>query len=398
MRFVKSGSASAVVLLCCFGFGCGGSGNSAKSAGQPSSNTQTIVVNGGPNGNYANGVFTTVTVCAPGSSNCQAVSGVLVDTGSFGLRLLSSALGPVASALPQPKSSSGNSAFECAQFVDSVIWGPVKTADVQIGSEKANGLPIEVIDASTVPVPSGCKALGPSEEDLSSLGANGILGIGFFLQDCGNACATAGASNPAFYYGCAGSSCQVVAQPLPQQVQNPVGSFAHDNNGVIVQLPSTSDGAMVTGSLVFGIGTDNNNQLKGAEIFRPDGSGNMQTSFKGHSYPGFIDSGSNGYFFLDSFVTGLTNCPSAEKGFYCPSSPQNLTATNTAGASSNVVNFTIDNAGQLFATSSAAAFPTLGGPNSGVFDWGLPFFFGRNVFVAIEGRPTTGGPGPFWAF
>jgi len=28
----------------------------------------------------------------------------------------------------------------------------------------------------------------------------------------------------------------------------------------------------------------------------------------------------------------------------------------------------------------------------------LPFFFGRNVFTAIEGRNTPAGPGPYWAF
>jgi hypothetical protein len=32
------------------------------------------------------------------------------------------------------------------------------------------------------------------------------------------------------------------------------------------------------------------------------------------------------------------------------------------------------------------------------FDWGLPFFFGRTVFVAISGSATPQGPGPFWAF
>jgi hypothetical protein len=46
------------------------------------------------------------------------------------------------------------------------------------------------------------------------------------------------------------------------------------------------------------------------------------------------------------------------------------------------------------------AFSNLGGPSpvSNSFDWGLPFFYGRNVFVAIEGQTTSAGMGPFVAF
>lgn len=377
---------------------CGGGGPESSSRGSSPNNAHAIVVNGGPDGNYANGVFTTVSVCVPGSSTCQSVSGVLVDTGSFGLRLLSSALGNVAAALPQQKDANAGSIFECAQFVDSVVWGPVKTADVSIGQEKAQSIPLEVIDDSATPLPSGCSAIGPAEQDLSSLGANGILGIGFFLQDCGTACAVPGASNPGFYYSCTGSACQVTAESISQQVVNPVGSFANDNNGVILQFPSTPSAANLTGSLTFGIGTQDNNGLGSQQIFRPDSFGNLKTAFKGQNYAGFIDSGSNGYFFLDSGTTGLANCSTNAKGFYCPSSPASLSATNSSGTVTNTVHFTIGNASQLFAVNSAVAFPTLGGPDPAMFDWGLPFFFGRRVYVALEGGQTSAGAGPFWAY
>jgi hypothetical protein len=33
-----------------------------------------------------------------------------------------------------------------------------------------------------------------------------------------------------------------------------------------------------------------------------------------------------------------------------------------------------------------------------MFGWGLPFFFGRTVFLAIEGQPTPAGAGPYYAF
>jgi len=387
---------TALSLLSAALISCGGTQSSSPGAAK---NAQAIAVTGGPDNNYANGLFTTVTVCAPGSSNCQSIPNVLVDTGSFGLRLLASSLGTLSGSLPKQTSGSNN-VFECGQFVDSVLWGPVVSADVALANQTAKSVPVEVIDASSVPVPAACKAIGPSEEDVTSLGANGILGVGFFIADCGNACAASSTSNPGFYYGCAGTSCSVIAQAANQQVQNPVALFPSENNGIVIQLPATSNSSpSLGGSLVLGIATSSDNSMGSAQVFAPDQFGNMQTRFKSNQYAGFLDTGSNAYFFLDSKTTGIPDCASTEKGFYCPSSPVSLSATNTSpqGASSTV-NFTVVSASQLFSNGGNAVFPSLGGPNPGTFDWGLPFFFGRNVFVAIEGRQTPAGAGPFWAY
>jgi hypothetical protein len=95
----------------------------------------------------------------------------------------------------------------------------------------------------------------------------------------------------------------------------------------------------------------------------------------------------------------MPTCPSPETGFYCPSSLLNLSATNTGtNNASSTISFSIDNADTLFSNSADTVFPTLGGPNPGTFDWGLPFFYGRNVFVAIEGKSSPGGTGPYWAY
>ena len=191
---------------------------------------------------------------------------------------------------------------------------------------------------------------------------------------------------------------------LPQQVQNPVAAFSVDNNGVLVELPAVSSSAIsLNGSLIFGIGTEKNNSLGSAQVFtistKPSDAGNISTTFKGQTYSSFLDTGSNAYFFLDSATSGLPTCPSPANGFYCPSSLTNLSATNTgSNNASGSVSFSIDNADTLFSNAADSVFPTLGGPNSGTFDWGLPFFYGRNVFVAIEGGQTPGGAGPYWAY
>jgi hypothetical protein len=47
------------------------------------------------------------------------------------------------------------------------------------------------------------------------------------------------------------------------------------------------------------------------------------------------------------------------------------------------------------------AFPTLAGSYPGTtasFDWGLPFYFDRTVYMAIENATTSAGTGPYVAF
>jgi len=388
-----------------FAVGCGGNSGSSTTTTTPSgSNVQAITVNAGPAGNYANGAFTSVTVCVPGTSTCQTIEGVLVDTGSSGLRLLSSAL---TVALPQQDASDGNPVVECLPFISGYTWGPVQTADVELADEKASSTPIQVISASDFPVPTACSDFGTSEETLSDLGANGILGVGNFPQDCGGACTTTGASNPGLYYECPASGCVIVAESLAQQVQNPVVLFSTDNNGVIIELPAASEPeATLSGSLVFGIGTQSNNGLNGATIYSVDDYGNFITTYKGTAYnQSFLDSGSNGLYFLDTAATGLPDCTDADY-FYCPSATQSLSAITegSTGTPSSTITFSVANADDLFNDNpTATVLGQLAGPNilpnnlTG-FDWGLPFFYGRNVYTAIYGQSTPGGTGPYWAY
>jgi len=361
-------------------------------------NSVAMVVNGGPTNNAFNEPFVTVTVCVPGTSNCQLVDGILVDTGSVGLRVLSSALRV---PLPQQTGAGGAPVVECLPFVDGFTWGPVQTADVRIGGETASGIPIQVIGVDQFPtIPSSCSSQGAPEETPDDLSANGVLGIGSFIQDCGRGCTFTGASNPGLYYVCpTPSNCQIATQPLANQVQNPVAFFSNDNNGVVLQLPTvaTPGQPSVTGTLIFGIGTQGNNALGSAHVLTLDSRGNITTTFNGQSYPNsFVDSGSNAIFFLDPAATGLPTCQNSI-GFYCPPARRSFTAVNSgANGVSVTVQFSAGNVDTVNATFSA--FPDATGVNPGAFDWGLPFLFGRTFFSAIEGKSTPGGVGPYFAF
>ena len=372
--------------------------NTIAAAGQ---NVQPIAVNSGL-GSSVDQAFTSVTLCAPGSTSCQTIDNVFVDTASSGLRIVSTALS-ASLALTQQMDAGGNPVVECAQFADGSTWGSVKLADLKIAGEQASSLPIQVIGDSDFPtVPRSCSRNGPLRNTVQNLHANGILGVGVFRQDCGAFCAS---TISGLYYVCPASGCRAVVMPVDKQVQNPVAMFAADNNGVIIELPSVAaaGAAGVSGSLVFGIGTRANNTLGTATVVALDPStGQFTTLYNGGTYAAsFVDSGSNALFFHD---TGIPVCANggAAPGFYCPAATISAAAViQGANGASAGVNFSIANAESLLTSNpDFAAFGNLGAPEfaANTFDWGLPFFFGRNVFTAIEGANTPGGPGPYIAF
>ncbi len=392
--------------------GCGGSSSHSGSGGTVA-NVQPIAVDGGPVAGqlYPNGAFTSVTVCAPSSSNCQTVSGILVDTGSFGLRILGSA---VASLNLPPVTSGGKNLFNCVSFVDgSFLWGPVAQADVKMAGEVAGKVSVHVIEDPTgFSVPTACSNGGVDADNQTALGANGILGVGMEPQDCGGACdPSAGGTAPPVYFSCSSTgNCQTAFLPVAQQITNPVVGFAQDNNGVLIQLPSVNGVApTLNGSMIFGIGTHSNNQLGSATAFTVNSFDNFTTKFNQQSLTqSFIDSGSNGFFFPDS---AMPTCPSNSiaPGFFCPTATQNLSAQNVGvNSAQSTVNFSVANAVAVFQTDSTdSAFSQIGGPvfSSGCsgscgFDWGLPFFYGRNVFTAIDGQtmPMGAPTPPWWAY
>jgi hypothetical protein len=386
-------------------------------------NIQPVTVNSGPsNQHFPNRAYTSVTVCSPGTITCRTIDGILVDTESVGLRVLASAL----PALAPLTDMQGNAIGECAQFVDqSYVWGTVSVADVRLNGELASPLSIQAIgDPRAGAVPADCKTggAGIEEDTLDTLGANGILGVGLEPQDCGAACdPSAGGTPPsATYYSCAGGKCSPTFVPLSRQVAHPVVLFLTDNNGVELQLsPLTGAAPTVGGTLTFGIGTQINNQLVTGTVFPVDSDGNFTTNFAGQSLTAsFLDSGLDGLFFPDAT---LPLCASPNSAFFCPDMLTQLSAVNIgANKTQSTIQFSVDNAGDLFNNyPSDAAFSMLAGPSgtgscSGgkgacSFEWGLPFFYGRTVFVAINGQlPPIGINGqpppmstpnpPWWAY
>lgn len=340
-----------------------------------------------------------------GTNQCATIDHMLLDTGSAGVRVLASALGSaLAGSLPAQTGATDDPTHnapisQCAIFASGYTWGSVKRADVTIGTKLAGNLPVQVISDGANPTPTDCASRGIADiGNVTQLGANGVIGIGPAVRDFPLA---AQFVLPATYYYCSSSGpCTNTRVPLDTQVMNPVADFTTDNNGTVIRLPSLQPGgqASATGELVFGIGTQQNNALPStASIIALDGNGFFTTTYKGGTFGNSaIDSGSN------TTIFGDTAIPFDAWGRYTPATTLSLSALlkSTSGAgTAATVPFQVANTANLL-SGTYAAFDNVASYTSvsGYFIWGLPFFFGRSVYTALNGSQAGAQSGPFIAF
>lgn len=382
-----------VLLQSCGGGGGGGSStntpvSSCPASSDSSGNVISVCVDSGPltTQREVNRLYTDITICEPGTRNCQTIDHVLVDTASVGLRLLDSVV---------TLRTSSTSYFNCVRFLDlTYAWGSVSSVDLNLGRQTVRDLPIQLLGSSA----AACASGGYSAiQSVADLGAKGILGIGFNEQDCGSAC-TSSSNNS--YYTCADAVCNT-GVPLNEQLQNPIAMLGANSNGFAIDLPAVPAPGTSTlrGELILGIGTHNMFSVSTKTKLVPvvgsvtDSSLYFSTQANGFSYvKSFIDTGSNGIFF-DSTDAAMTVCGD----WYCPTPDITTRATlSDSSGASTFIDFSAGNASNLFSDQNRAAIPTLAGPfdptkrtRSDYFDWGLPFYFGRKVFQGISGKDTT---------
>jgi hypothetical protein len=411
-----------VVLAPCLLCACiGGSKGTATSTVPPTPtvNTLAVVVDAGPSVGVpptpvgaVNRPYVTVKVCVPGSTTCANIDHVLLDTGSWGLRLVRSVLTAGGVTLtPSAGGAAGEIIEECATFSGGAIWGPVAPADVTLAGEVAAKLPVQLMDdtKTNADPPASCGSVG---NDVATVLANGILGVGVFAQDCGTACVSP-ATPLNMYYGCTGTApgvCTAENVALTGQVTNPVHAFATDNNGVIVDLPTLKNAngdATVQGQIIFGLATQTDNALPatGLTVLGADANGDFTATYNGNAtvLPALIDSGTDAYAFADPTIHACTTGNFI--GYYCPASGlQSLSAVNTGATSAAVpsvisspVQFAIADPNSFVAT--ATAFINLGGGQGSTrFTWGVPFFYGRKIYVGIDQTMSGTLKGPFYAY
>jgi len=384
--------------------GSGTSGNA--SLPNTGDNTVQVTVDNSPGS--VNVLKASIKVCVPGTQSapqCVTVDNMLVDTGSTGVRIAARAIPTLAPLLLTQVGAVDDTTraapiAECMPFAAGYTWGSVKRADITIGNKTASNLPIQVYSDGIYPTPDDCSNYGADMGGSGFAGVNGILGIDNFATDSADAVTTAIPGN--YYYCPSQNSCVSTRMLASREVKNPVVAFATDNNGAIIRLPAVPAGgqASVTGQLVFGIGTQQNNVMPPSlNVLAVDKYGNFTTQYKGQVYThSAIDSGTNAYAFADDTI------PATPDNWYTPAAPLSLSAimesTNGTGTPVNMPfsvgnalalrsagNYALNNAGSYFANRK-----------NSMFLWGLPFFYGRDVYTAIGNVKIGNLSGPFVAF
>lgn len=383
-------SISAITLTAC---------NSGGDAGGQSSNpSQAMNISVTPNStgvcSNLNAPCVSLTICDSNNSNCSTINNVLVDTGSYGLRIFSSTINSnTINSLTSITDNNSNPVGECVSYGDgSQNWGGVYKSNIQLSSDSiAPNVPIQIIDANFQNKPAACYN---AASDPTTFGYNGVLGVGVYIADGGS------------YYSCPTSgTCTSYQMPTAQQVSNPIAFLPSNNNGLTISFNGVSNNGSsnVTGILNFGVNTNSQNTISAANIYPAtyqSGLPTFNSTYNSNSYYSFLDTGTNT---LSLSNSGLTTCASPYTSWLCPSNTTTLNIGNY-NSQNNLINspISIANAFNLL-NSNNSAFNNIGtvipsGIGGQFIDYGLPFFYGKNIQIVFNGSNSNIGTGPFWAW
>lgn len=338
---------------------------------------------------YVNAPCVTVNVCDTGNSNCSTINNVLLDTGSYGLRVFNSTLSQSTLNNLVPVTYNSNPVGECVSYGDgSQNWGGIYFANIQLNSSNvASGIPIQIINSSFQTSPSACYNATTSP---SAFGVNGILGVGVYQQDGGD------------YYSCANNVCSRISLPANKQVTNPISALPNNNNGLTISFPNVSNTGSnnISGVMQFGVNTNSNNTITTTNNFtatlNSDGLPIFNSLLNGNIYSSFLDSGTN--------TLGVSNSGlPTSSGFLNPAANTVLNITSLNSSSVYVNTFVTIASLSSLNTNYYDAFNDIGtdlsfGTATNYIDFGMPYFYGKTIQIVFNGKSSNIGDGPLWAW
>lgn len=368
-----------------------------------------------------------LTICVPGTSTCQTIDHILVDTGSTGLFLFSKqtqgVLDLAATPLPQAKDSNGNLLYDCMAYGGNSNAGGTYIADVYLnGSHYATQQTIGVFGTVENQASQLCSfnknanqtindyVLSNPQTQQVGLGFNGILGVGALKPSIDDSstlsCNSQFQCTPFNWYN--GTNLHGYSNILAQ--------LNNDSNGFGLSIPSPSinvnggfNGQALQGQLILGINTQTDNQVSVAQkimtLIQPSSltvipSGFLNASLEQSTAQVLVDSGTNGILISSTFASyfaGLGITPTqpsnAISALQVASSTQQQTfsltltdaAQNTSTQSLSLTTNTVINPlwqsgvipdfGFFFTNSNTAQNIILG----------IPFFMGKTIWFLEAG-------------
>lgn len=397
---------SSLVVTCTSIIACNGGANSSV-ANPRVNNSVNLVVDGGINGTALNRSYITLTICQVGTSNCQTIDHIVVDSGSTGLRINQSAL--TVGGLT-PLSYNGAPIYQCMQYAAGYAFGPVVNLDLRIAGESAFNIPVQIFEYNNPDmVPNSCSYGMPPANLATGFGANGIIGINPISNPNND-------YTPGGVYTCDSNTCTEVSNPnnIPQVLNiNPIAAFVNDNNGAIFSLPKVSSAATMEsqlGTLTFGLNTQDNNQVSNS-VSKLLGSPNTDTWPVGffiantgsQNTVAMFDSGTPTY----SMNVPIPFCTSPYDNVYCPANgPYTIISMLSGVYGGTLIPLTSTIVNYSYLGGFTNVMPYLGQsivsiPSVANTLYGLPAFFGNNIYLGFKGAGSSGsvtplGQGPAW--
>lgn len=325
-----------------------------------------------------------VRICSSGLfERCYTLRRLLLDTGSSGLRIFSSSIPP--SKIRRTGPEKKPSLRECLPFGTSRLWGRVVRLDVMLGREPPiRSLPVQIVESiPEFPPSSPCDGKGRAMSDKSLSGIDGVLGVSPAESDGG------------YYFACAGQKCRPAFPSLQESVSNPVLHEKIDNNGIVLTFPSLprKGARSVSGEMLLGIDTSPDNRLPPGVRFFP-----LERNVFFHAtlekspriLYGRLDTGTNA---LVVPTLKLPRCPPPLNRLACPTKE---TSTSVAliekGGNSHLFSILAGNAAARLSGSRSVFDDILYMPPESPFSpfiLGMPFFFGKTIYLLYPGSSIT---------
>lgn len=379
--------------------------NNGSSSSATNAPSVPISIGSGMNGYGINTMYVSITLCRDQSgTSCQTIDNIILDTGSFGLKINKSALPEsFIETLPRVTTNDDQMVYACNTFGSGYVFASEHYASLHLANDYTNNVVVQIIEnAPTDEIPNSCVAKGPFD-NFENFGANGIIGV--------NPALTLSNSSILLYRKDVNGIYQALSESETSSVpilnQNPLPSLQHNNNGFVIAIPPTlqNTNTNIAGKLILGVNTGGNNLItKKTNLIVASESSLSTVCNSGCFYskienpestiPAVFDSGTNSWVFISN------NIPICSYG-YCPESPfvwnswvfsYNF-AANESYQVTGIITKDEESGGEDL---SFSVMPGWGYENTNNETlYGSPFFFGKNVYIVFPSKKSSS---PIWGF